>query len=77
MNFMLNEIVYQWDQRAEKKPCDYFSVFDIGRIRRRCDQAPNSPRQRKNQIRDHEDIVEVMVVRWGDVHPSTTEERSG
>ena len=76
MDLVLNEEVDQRHQHSEERPSKDLSIFDSDRILRTQHQTANSPRESCNQVRNHKDIMPVMVICRSYVCPSTTCERS-
>lgn len=73
MDFVLDEIVDQWHQRSKEQRGKDLAPLDGVTVHGRQRETTQGPRQRKHQIRDHEDVVPGMVVRRRDVDPSTAE----
>lgn len=75
MNLVLDEEVNQRHQSSEKQPSQNLPVLDGTLILRAESKAPNGPREREDQVRNHENVVPVVVVGAGDVDPATTQDR--
>lgn len=69
MDLVLNEVVNQRHQGTEKEACQDLSVLDCTAVVGTQCQTAKRPRQGRNQIRNHEDIMPVMVVGRCDVCP--------
>lgn len=72
---MLDEIVHQRNQCAEEQPRGDLAVLDSPLVHRRQRKTSGSPRHRKHQIRDHEDVVPIVVIRGRDVDPPAAHNR--
>jgi poly(3-hydroxybutyrate) depolymerase len=72
VNFVLDEEVDEWRQSRKERAREQLSVSKGCGVARGQSQATQSPRQRRYQIRDHEDVVPIMVVGRGHICPSTT-----
>lgn len=71
---MLNKEVDEWDETPVERARHIFPVFDGGRVRRAQRNTAEGPWNGGKQVRDHEDVVPVMVVGRGDIGPATTSE---
>lgn len=72
MHLMLNEEVHQRHNHAKERPCQPLPPPDRPSIANWTQrQTSQSPRQGRDQIGDHEDIVPVMIVRRSNVRPPT------
>lgn len=69
---MLNEIVDQWNQGSEEKAGYDLAVLDGPTVIGAESKAAQRPRQSRDKVRDHEDIMPVMIISGGDIGPSTT-----
>lgn len=72
MHLVLDKKVYHGHKGAKKGRGQVLSVLDRFRIRRAEGDAAKCPRDRNDQVRDHQDVVPVMVVGRGDVGPAAT-----
>ena len=72
VHLVLDEIVNQWHQSSKEKAGHDLAVLDGTAVVGAQGQATQSPRQGGHQIRDHEDIVPVVVVGGGDIGPTST-----
>lgn len=73
---MLNKEVDQGNQGAKEATGNPLPVLDRLCVRRAKRNASGGPRDRKDNVRDHEDIVPVMVVGRGDVGPAAASKSS-
>lgn len=71
MNLVLDEEVYQGYQSAKKCSRQVFSVFDRSRIVRTKGETPKSPWEGSNEVRDHKDIMPIVVVGGSDICPAS------
>lgn len=69
MHLMLNEVIHQWHDRRKERASQVLPQLDRLRIRRTQHCTSNSPRQRGDHVRDHEDIVPIVIVRARDIRP--------
>lgn len=76
VDLVLDKEVNQWHERAEEAGSQVFPIFDRFRVRRAEGDAARRPGQSSNDVRDHQNIVPVVVVGRGDVGPSTAGQRS-
>lgn len=70
MDLVLNEIVDQRNQSSKEQAGHDFAVLDgtaVGRAER---EATQGPRQGGHQVRDHEDVMPVVVVGRCDIGPT-------
>lgn len=72
---MLDKEVDQWHERAEEARSQVFPIFNRGRVRRAERDAARRPGQGSNNVRDHQNIVPVVIVGRGDVSPSAAGQR--
>lgn len=72
VHFVLNEIVNQRDQCSKEQAGHDFAVLDSPTVVRAKGEAAQGPRQSGHQVRDHEDIVPIMIVGRGHVGPAST-----
>lgn len=63
VHFVLYEKVNQGHQSAEEQACHDLPVFYGPTVLRTEGKTAKSPRQRRNQIGNHEDIMPVMIIR--------------
>lgn len=70
--FVLYEEVNKGDQRCEERSRKDLSIPDGGRILRAEGEAAQGPRKCRDEIRDHEDIVPIMVIGGCYVCPAST-----
>ena len=73
---MLYEEIHQRHERPEEGAREDLPVFDSFSVRWAQREAAQRPRQRRDEIRDHEDVVPVVVVRRGDICPAAAGERA-
>lgn len=72
MDLVLDEVVDQWDQSSEEETSHDFAVLNgLTVVGAQC-KATKGPRQSRNKVGDHENVMPVMVVGRGDIGPSTT-----
>lgn len=71
MHLVLNKVVYQWHQSTEEKAGHDLAVLDGPAVVRAQRKTAKSPWQSSHEIRDHENVVPVMVIGRGDICPST------
>lgn len=71
MDLVLDEVVDQWHQGSKEKASHDLAILDGTAVVRAEGQATQSPRQGGHQIRDHENIVPVMVVGRSDIGPAS------
>lgn len=76
MNLVLDEKVHQRHQSTEESARNVFPVLDRFGIRGTERNAAGCPRNRKDNVRDHKNIVPVMVVGRRDVGPPAACESS-
>ena len=69
MDLVLDKKVNQRDQCAKEATGKVFPVLDRFRIRWAQGNAPGGPRNGKDEVRDHQYVMPVMVVGRGDVTP--------
>ena len=70
MDLVLDEEVDQGHEGAEEPPRQVFPVLDGLGVGRAEGDASDGPRDGEDEVRDHEDVVPVMVVGRGDVCPA-------
>lgn len=72
--FVLDKVIDQRHQSTEEKTGHDLPVLHSAAVVRAESQATQRPRQSSNQIRDHENVVPVMVIRRCNVCPTATGE---
>lgn len=72
---MLDEEVDEWDQCSKECSSQVFPQLDRSWVGRAQGEAAQCPRQRRNQIADHEDIVPIVVIRACNIGPSSASQR--
>lgn len=72
MHLVLNKEVDERHQRREEGTCKELSVFECGRIAWAQSKAAQGPWQGRYEVRDHENVVPVVIVGRGHVRPSAT-----
>lgn len=72
MDLMLNEIVDQRNQCSEEQTGHNLAVLDSTAVVGAERKTAESPWQSSDQVRDHEDIMPVMVVGRCNVSPTST-----
>ena len=75
MHLVLNEEVDQRYEGAKERSSQVFPVLDRFRIGWAQSQASQRPRQCRDEVADHENVVPVVVIRARDVRPSTARQR--
>lgn len=70
MDLVLDEEVDQGHEGAEETSCQVFPVLDRLGVGRAKSNASGGPRDGEHEVRDHEDVVPVVVVGRGDVRPA-------
>lgn len=75
MNLVLYEKVNQRNESSKESASEVFPVLYRRRIGRTEHEASHGPRQCRNQIADHEDIMPIMVICACHICPSTTSQR--
>lgn len=76
MDFVLDEKVDQWDQCSKEPSRKILSVLDRLGVRWAEVDASGRPWDRKYQVRDHQDVMPIVVVGRRDVGPPSAGERS-
>jgi hypothetical protein len=76
MHLVLDEEVDQGYQRREECTAQILSQLDCPRVRRAEQDTSDCPRQRRNQIADHEDVVVIVIVRTRHICPAATRQCS-
>lgn len=71
MHLVLDKVVDQRDEGAKEETSKNLSVLNSPTVVWAQGQATDSPRQSRDQVRDHKDIVPVMVIRRRNICPST------
>ena len=72
MHFVLNEVVHQRHKRPEEGSSQVLPIPNRRGIRRAQRQTSQRPRQRRNQITYHEDVMPIMVIGARNVCPPPT-----
>lgn len=72
VHFVLDKVINQRHQSTEEQTGHNLPVFHSTAVVRAEGQATQRPRQSSNQIRNHENVVPVMVIRRCNVCPTTT-----
>jgi hypothetical protein len=75
VNFVWYEEVNQRHNGAKERARKVFPVLDRRRIGRAERKTPKRPRNRRNKVADHKDVMPLVVVRTGDICPATAGER--
>lgn len=73
MDLVLDEKVDQRDQGSEKEASQQLAVLDGRLVWRRESEAAEGPGKGEDEVRDHKDVVPVVVVGRGDVNPAAAE----
>lgn len=76
VDFVLNEEVNERDKSPEEQPSKPLAPFHSLGIGRTESETAQSPWERGDQVRDHEDVVPVMIVCRGNVSPASTRQCS-
>ena len=72
MHFVLDKIVNQWYQGTKEGPRQVFSVLDCPGIIWTQDDTTISPWYSRDEIRNHEDVVPLVIISRRNICPSTT-----
>lgn len=75
VHFVLDKVIDQRHQSTEEQTGHDLPVLHSAAVVRAESQTTQRPRQSSNQIRNHENVVPVMVIRRRNVCPTTTGER--
>lgn len=70
VHFVLNEKVDERKYSSVERPGKVFTVLHSCGVLGTHGDHTECPRDGGDQVRDHEDVVPVMVIRRGDVRPS-------
>lgn len=76
VHLVLYKEINQGKNGAKESTSEVLPIPDGIRMRWTQSNATKSPRYCKDEIRDHEDVVPVVVIGRGDVSPSSTGESS-
>lgn len=76
MHLVLDKVVDQGNQGSEKETGENLAVFDGAAVRGAESETAQCPWKSSNQIRNHEDIVPVMVIGRCHISPATTRQCS-
>jgi len=71
VDLVLDEEVYERNQRSEEAASEIFPVLDRGCVGRAQRKAAGSPRDGEHKIGDHQNIVPIVVVSRRDIGPSS------
>ncbi len=71
MHLVLDEVVNQRDKGAEEETSENLSVLNSPTVVWAQGQATNSPWKSRNQVRDHKDVVPIVVIRRRNICPTT------
>lgn len=74
MHFVLDEVVDQGHQSAEEQTGQDLAVLDSAAVVRAEGEAAESPGQGCHQVRDHENVVPVVIISRGNISPASTRE---
>ena len=72
MDLVLNEIVNQWNQSSKEQTSQDFAILDGTAVVRAECKATQGPRQGGHQVRDHEDVMPVVIIGRCNIGPTTT-----
>ena len=75
MHLVLDEEVDQGHEGAEETSCQVFAILDSLGVGGAEGNAARRPGNREYEVRNHEDVVPVMVVGRRDVRPSAACQR--
>ena len=76
VHFVLNEEVNEWQYGGIKCTRKVLAVLDGGRVARAQSNDTKCPGDGGEQIRDHENVMPIMVIGGCDVGPSTACQRA-
>lgn len=71
VDLVLNEIVDQRNQCSKEQASHNFTVLDGTAVVRAERKATQGPRQSRHQVRDHEDVMPVVIIGRCDIGPTT------
>ncbi len=71
MDFVLDEEIDQGNQSPEKGACEVFPVFNSLYVFWAQCQTTNGPRKSCNEVRDHENVMPIVIIGGGNVGPSS------
>lgn len=74
MHLVLDEKVDQWDECAKERAREHLPVFDSRWVRWAERETSQCPWQSRDKIRNHEDIMPIVVIRRSDICPASTSE---
>jgi len=69
--FVLNEEIYQWHKSSKETAGKSLAVLECSGVLRAQSNATHCPWQCCNEVRDHEDIMPVVIIGGGYVCPSS------
>ena len=72
VHLVLDEEVNEWQYGGVKCARKVFAILDGGWVSRAESDDAKRPRNGREQIRDHENVMPVMVIGRRDVSPATT-----
>src|SRR5215469_6613940 len=76
MNFVLDKEVEQRHDCCKESASEYFAILDRFWIRRAEFDTADGPGHSSQEIRDHEDIMPIVIIRGSDIRPTTASECS-
>ena len=76
MNLVLDKEIDQRHERAKEEPTKNFAVFDRNGVWRAQSETAPRPRYSCHKVRDHENIVPIVVIGRGHVCPSSASQGS-
>jgi hypothetical protein len=75
MHLVLYEEVDQRNECRKESTSQILPILYSLRIRRTQHNTPNGPRQRRNQITNHEYVMPIVIIRARNIRPPTTRQR--
>ena len=76
MDFVLDEVVDQGHKCAKEQACQDLPVLDSTAVVRAKGETSEGPGQSRNKVRDHKDVVPVMIIRRRNICPATASKRA-
>ena len=71
MDFVLDKVVNQRNESAEEQASEHLPVLQRPLVIRAQRNTAQGPRERGHEVRDHEDIMPIMVIARRDIRPAT------
>ena len=76
MHLVLNKKVYEWDKRREESTTKDLSIVYRLWIRRAECETSNGPRQSRDKVGYHENVMPIMVIGGRHVGPASASQGS-